>query len=354
MSRILYFDMWSPVGHYTFNSIHLKALSQHGDVYTIFKEGYYKYDFPHVYHYLDVPEKFYKKGEGYYKSRLRLAGMLRWVWKRISKEKWDHIILASYDPLALYLSGKFKNAIVIDHNTIGLLDSKTLGFPLRRLSRRVKHIVFNNYMKTRLEMFGVDDVSIVPHGFTPIIRKEMTIDDERQMKNKFSLNTADKVIFLPSLSLSTIDVVGQFIYNDDFNDFLKVHGLKLITKSPVKRESKSNIIIIEGYLTQEEYDYLFLKSTCIVLFYSQDFKYRSSGVLNECFANQIPCVFSDCPSLKAYLPYINNEHCVFQDTKGLKDSILSVLKTDCKNYFMHLEEIGDPQKAWKRILGNMN
>ena len=103
MKRILYFDMWSPVGHHVFNNIHLKALSQLGEVYTIFKEGYYKFDFPHVHHFLDVPKSFYKEGEGYYKSRLRLAKVVKWVWGKIYKEQWDYIILSSYDPFALYI-----------------------------------------------------------------------------------------------------------------------------------------------------------------------------------------------------------------------------------------------------------
>ena len=348
--RILYFDMWSPAGHVVFNKIHLAALSRLGDVYTIFKEGYYTFDYPHVFHYLDIPSHYYRKGEGYYKSRFRLAGMIRWVWKQVSKEKWDYVILSSYDPLALFLSQRFKDAIVIDHNTIGLLDSKTLGFPLRHLSKGIRHVVFNDYMKSRFNAMGIDNVSIVPHGFIPMNCEQKSIDEIKGIRQKFSLDPEDRIVFLPSLSRSNIDVVGQFIYNDDFNSFLKEHGLKLITKSGVKRESKSNIIIIDGYLPQGEYEYLFQNSSCNVLFYSQDFKYRTSGVLNECFANNIPCVFSDCPALEVYRPYFNNPHCVFHNGDELKGSILSVLQTGGNDYYKSLEDIENPIKAWKHIL----
>lgn len=351
MKRILYFDMWSPAGHHVFNNIHIKALSQLGEVYTVFKEGYYPFDFPHVIHYLDVPNSYYKEGEGYYKSRIRLARMIRWVWKRVSKEKWDFIILSSYCPLALYLSGKFKNAIVIDHNTISLLDSNVLGFPFRHLSRGIQHIVFNDYMKTRLKLMGFDNVSIVPHGFFPMNCEDISAEDENRIRQKYSLNPNDKIIFLPSLSISTIDIIGEFIYNEDFNGFLMAHGLKMITKSSVSRSSKSNITIIDGFLPRKDYNYLFLHSLCIVLFYSRDFKYRTSGVLNECFANNIPCVFSDNPALKAYLPYINNEKCVFNDAEGLRDSILSILHTDSVDYYKNLEDLKDPLIAWKQIVG---
>lgn len=348
--RILYFDIWSPLGHNVFNNIHLKALSQVGDVYTVFKEGYCKYNYPHVYHYLDVPGSYYVKGEGYYKSRWRLSRMIRWVWKSISKEKWDHIILASYDPLALFLSGKFKNSYVIDHNTISLLDSTRLGFPFRHLSKDIRHIVFNEDMKARLNLMGFQNVAIVPHGFLPMEGDGLSIEDEVRIRRKFSLGQNDKIVFLPSFSISTKDVVGQYIYNDDFNEFLKTQGLKLVTKSSVKRSSKSNIIVVEGYLPQDEYDYLFLHSSCNILFYSQNFKYRTSGVLNECFANSIPCVFSDNPALKAYLPYINNNACVFSNTEELKKSIVSVLGIDKREYYRNLEEIKDPYRAWASVL----
>lgn len=349
MNRILYFDMWSPESHQVFNSIHLNALCKLGDVYTVFKEGYMHFEYPHVYHFLDVPKKYYKNGERYSMSRIRLARMLRWVWRKVSKEKWDYIIFSSYDPLALFLSRRFKNAIVIDHNTIGLLDIKLYWFPFRHLSKNIKHIVFNDYMKSRLNMLGFENVSIVPHGFLPIACKELSFEEQKRIRVKYSINTNDRIIFLPSLSINTLDVVGECIYNEDFNRFLQERGLKLITKSPVKRNSKSNIIIIDGYLPQEEYDYLFLNSTCNVLFYSQNFKYRSSGVINECFANNIPCVFSECEALKAYLPYINNKNCIFNNTDELKRSIDSVLIFDSKIYYKDVEEIKDPFDAWKKF-----
>lgn len=350
MSKILYFDMWSPEGHRVFNDIHLKALSQLGEVYTIFKEGYYRFDYPHVTHFLDIPQSFYKSGEGYYKSRLRLARMLRWVWKSVSKEKWDYIILSSYDPLSLYLSRRLKNAIVVDHNTIGLLDSKILGFPLRHLSRGIKHIVFNDYMKKRMIEMGIENVTIVPHGFLPMEVGTLSKEEEKEIRGKYCLDASDKIVFLPSLSKSTNDLFGQMLYNDNFNDFLKQHGLKMITKSKVKRNSMSNMIIINGYLPEKDYQYLFLHSSCNVLLYSEDFKYRSSGVLNECFANKIPCIISDCPSLKEYLPYIDNVHCVFQSADEIKRSILSAIGRDKKDYFNNLEKIENPQMAWTKIL----
>ncbi len=348
--RILYFDIWSPDGHKVFNDIHIKALNQLGDVYTIFKEGYYKYDYPHVFHFLDIPSRFYVKGEGYYKSRIRLARMIRWVWRRVSNEKWDYIVLASYDPLALFLSGKFKTSYVIDHNTIRLLDSRRLGFPFHYLSKDIHHIVFNGDMESKLKSHGIYNISIVPHGFIPMKYDKLSLKDEESIRRKYKLGPDDLIVFMPSLSISTTDVVGRYIYNEDFNTFLEAHKLKMITKSSVPRKSKSNIIIVDGYLPQEEYNYIFLHSACNILFYSQDFKYRTSGVLNECFANNIPCIFMDNPALKAYLPYIDNEAAVFSDTEELKQSIVSVLGKKDAEYYRNLEEIEDPFNAWSSIL----
>ena len=348
--KILYFDVWSPTGHIVFNKIHLKALSQIADVYTVFREGYFKYDYPNVIPFIEVPDVLYVKNRGFYYTRFKLAGVLRWVCKRVASEKWDYIILSSYDPFALFLSRHFKNSIVIDHNTLGLLDSKIHGFALRHLNKKIRHIVFTIGMRSRLLECGINNVSIVPHGFLPMKAENLSSVEEQDLMQKYSLLKSDKIIFLPSLSKASKDLFGQEFYNESFNEFLKQHGLKLFTKSKVKRESMSNIIIINGYLPEKDYQYLFLHSTCNILLYSADFKYRTSGVLNECFANNIPCVFSDCPGLKEYLPYINNEHCVFRNADELKRSLLSVMESSNRYYYRNLEKIESPRKAWKEIL----
>lgn len=348
--KILYFDVWSPKGHFVFNNIHLKALSQMGDVYTVFREGYYKYDYPNVIPFIEVPEELYAKNRVFYYTRFKLAGVIRWVWKRVSSENWDYVILSSYDPFALLLSQHFKTSIVIDHNTLGLLDSKIHGFALRHLNKKIKHIVFTNGMKSRLQECGINNVSIVPHGFLPMKAEDLSPVEEQEIMQKLSLHKSDIIIFLPSLSKSSKDLFGQELYNEDFNEFLKQHGLKLFTKSKLKRESMSNIVIIKDYLPEKDYQYLFLHSSCNVLLYPVDFKYRTSGVLNECFANNIPCAFSDCPGLKEYLPYINNEHCVFRNADELKRSILYITESRNRNYYRNLEEIENPQRAWKEIL----
>lgn len=348
--KILYFDIWSPKGHIVFNNIHLKALSQLGDVYTVFREGYYKFDYAHVIPYLEIPDKFYTKSHGYFFNRIILARMIRWVWAQVSSEKWDYIIISSYEPFELYLSQRFKKSIVIDHKNAELLENRIQNFSISHLSKDMMHVVFTNGMKSRLVECGINNVSIVPHGFLPMKTEDLSHVEEQELMQKYSLLKSDKIVFLPSLSKASKDLLGQELYNEDFNEFLKHHGLKLFTKSKVKRESMSNIIIINGYLPEKDYKYLFLHSSCNILLYSEDFKYRTSGVLNECFANNIPCVFSDCPGLKEYLPFINNEHCVFRNADELKRSILSVTENCNRNYYRNLEEIESPLKAWEEIL----
>ena len=348
--KILYFDVWSPKGHHVFNNIHLKALSQIDEVYTVFREGYFKYDYPNIIPFVEVPDELYAKNRGFYYTRFKLAGVIRWVWKRVSSENWDYIILSSYDPFALFISQHFKNSIVIDHNTLGLLESKIHGFALRHLNKKIKHVVFTNGMRSRLLECGINNVSIVPHGFLPMKAENLSSVEEQDLMQKYSLLKSDKIIFLPSLSKSSKDLFGQELYNQDFNDFLKQNGLKLITKSKVKRDSMSNIIILNGYLPEKDYQYLFLHSSCNVLMYSNDFKYRTSGVLNECFANNIPCIISDCPGLKEYLPYINNGYCMFRNSEEIKKSIISAIDSNPLEYYRNLEEISNPKYAWANIL----
>ena len=113
----------------------------------------------------------------------------------------------------------------------------------------------------------------------------------------------------------------------------------------------SNIHILQGRLPQEDYEFLFTHSVCNILLYSPTFKYRTSGILNECFANNAPCIMNNNPALLEYNGYINNESCFFSNTKELETSIMSVLRWNSNDaYYRNIDEIADPLKAWMKIL----
>lgn len=350
--KILYFDCWSPKGHLQFNKIHLEALSKIGEVYTVFREGAFADLFiPHVHRLMGIPDKYYLDYSSSFKSRMLLSRMMRFVWRKINANEWDYIILATYDATSLFLSQKFKNAFVIDHNTIADLDNPVKGWFYRHLSKNITHVLFNDDMKRKMDENGIYNYIIVPHGFLPMIPHESddTFANDFYARNK--INKEERLLFIPSLSRASEDLIGRFIYKDDVNSFLKENNLVLFTKSLVERPSMSNIRIINDYLSKEEYEFLFLNSLCIIMLYSTAFKYRTSGVLNECFANQIPCIFNNNEALMSYGRYINNDKTVFSNTEEMKESILSVLSRDNnKPFYQALDEIESPLEAWAKIL----
>ena len=352
--RILYIDCWSPPGHLQFNKIHLKSLSQIGDVGVIFRENAFKIlDIHNVHRVMELSDHYFENHEGSLNIRLSMARMMRSIWNKINSKEWDHIILASYDPMALFLSCKFKRSMVIDHNTIADLDNPIKGFCLRHLSSNIKHIVFNEIMMSKLLKNGIDNCAIVPHGFFPMNDRKWSDEEIKNKKEFYEIKEYQNFIFIPSLSTGCEDLIDQYVYNIGFNDFLKENNLVLLTKSKIKRTSMSNIHIIQGRLPQENYEFLFKHSVCNILLYSPTFKYRTSGVLNECFANNVPCIMNNNSALLAYKGYINNEHCSFSNSEEMKESILSVLHWDKSiSYYGKIYEIADPLESWKKLLSN--
>lgn len=339
------------MGHEQYNLIQLKALSSLGTVYTIFREKYYlDLDIPNVCRYMDIPNKYFLPYSSTFKSRWLQIIMMRFLQKNIYLNDWDNIILSSSDVIVLALSNTFKNAICIGHSLGADMNNIIKVFFTKSFNHSLTHVVFNNLMKDRINQFGIHNVKIVPHGFQPFVKRDFSTC-ETVIRNKYNINESVKYLFIPSISSCSENLFDYYFYNEIFNNYLYNHHLLLITKINFKREAMSNMRFINGYLPQEDYEYLFLHSICNVLVYSETFNYRVSGVLNECFANKVPCIINNNLALEAYNNYFNEEIFVYSNVEQLMNCIDNVLNLDMSMpYYKNLEDISDPTSAWKRLL----
>ena len=342
--KILYIDYQSPKGHVQFNRIHLNSLTQLGEVYTIFKENYL--EFIHsdlIKTYINIPSSKYDRDKGRFWGRFTEIQLLRYLKKNINPTEWDFIIISSYDVISMFFARFFPNVIMFDH-TIEGMDNAIKRFFYKRLSNTHTHIVFNESMAQKLYENGVNKVAVVPHGFIAM----PTMDNSSHIREKLHIDT--DYIFLPSPTSVSKEEIQSLISSHEMITCLRQHGLKLVLRGDYI-SSSSNVVIIKDFLSENEYRDLFLNSKFLFLPYRSTFKYRVSGVLFECMANNKFCICSNIPALREYEKYFNYPNHFYSNQLELIQCIEYLISNnDIPKKYKNLKDLESPLNGWINVL----
>lgn len=361
--KILFIDNYSPEGHIQFNRIQIEALCRVGDVYTAMKVGYYeKIGVFQAHKLVEIPESYYVYERNNWMSLfnrfftrltshdLLKEGTLNFVRKQINDD-WDAVVFSHFEPLPLSRMKPLKNVFAICHQ-YKLLKSSCVRFV--RENNRIKYtreiglkytiIALSESMKKGIKDLGVKNVEVAPHGF-----KAINGSIDRSALEKFSVPSDKKIIFSPSFGLD-LDLMYELYNSESFNTYLEENNLFLVIKDKGGISHNSNVKVINEWITQEEYQSIFLSSFCLLLPYGDNTPYRESGVIMECFANNKPFLKINIPSLNNYNPYI----CYDSSFTNIDTIIngLSLLLSYKGDYFCHIEKIKDPYNNWNKILNS--
>lgn len=294
--NILYIDPHSLITHTNYNQLQIDALYEQSDSITFcFRENYDKcLNIKDTSKIIVIPEKFFKNARNGFTSRIMIIFRYLFIFFKVKFKKYDRIIFSYYDEISLSFVPFPKGSFLINHvNLSGIYQSKIKRFFFKCISKRYTHIVMDKYSKSYLSSLHIDNVQIVPHG---IIRPFSNLK-----------STHNKVIFCPSSSSSNHNLVNDMLENDEFISFLKTYGYKLIIKGNYFYKSDDTVTIINSFLSDSEYTDIFVKSTIILLPYSDTFRFRTSGILLEAIANNKMIFVSNIPALvqyHKYYPYI--------------------------------------------------
>ena len=132
------------------------------------------------------------------------------------------------------------------------------------------------------------------------------------------------IIFIPTGQKYGDSFVKGILENTNLKKFLKREKILLVIKDKNIKSCNENILVINTYISNEEYKSLFLISTLILLDYPKSFKYRISAVLFESFSCGKACLLSEIESFTSYRYHFNYDP-YYSDIETLISSIKKYL-----------------------------
>lgn len=312
--KILYIDPFFQEGHSSFNKAYIKALRQTGaSLFFIIVKGYDKHlnirTDEIVY---QIPAFLERTDFGGLANRLCHWAALLLIRMNVHLSDYDYVFFANFDEISFYFSG-IRNCILIPHINIAESNNKVKFFFLNKVFRKNKCIAFNPSIADYLNTKGNYEILKKPIGLPQLIEKqidtELFSDNEKALLKK--TESYDKVLFSPSAQSVDKEFLQTLVEENTFLSYLEAHNTLLLVKGNIEA-SHPHILVVKNYLSQSLYNHLFLTCDYLLLAYPQDFRYRVSWVLMECFANERPCFVSDTETFKSYekhfcyQPYFSN------------------------------------------------
>lgn len=332
MKRVLYIDPILQNGHVKFNKIYINKLNELDVIIDyIFVKGYEK-NFNISYDkiiYL-IPSILFKYNYGKFGNRICYLISLILVKFHCKFGVYDKIIFSSFEEISFYFSG-INNSILINHVNFQNFNSNVKRFFLTRVLKKNKCIVFDLDTKNEVLKYGNFDIIIKPHGFYK--QFNFKIDSSFTIKNKDLYNN---FIFSPSSNSSDLYFLSSLLNSSYFLNFLKENKILFIVRSNIEIEKNDNILMLNKYLTDQEYSHFFNLSDVILINYPKSFRFRTSGVLFECFEFNKPCLVSDLKGFRNYSKHFNYNP-FYNDIESLVNSYFSLKKYNC--YYKNLEDL---------------
>lgn len=302
MKKILYLDPFSSHGHINFNKIYIDALKNQKVVLDFaFKEGYAMNLGVNERCY-DIPGKFFLKGNNGWKNRISQIRMLIFLNRELKFKKYDMVMLAAFDEIALFFSFISANFVLVNHNNLVGLDSFVKRFFYKLVSKDNIQIVFEHFMKEYLFSLGIRNVMEIKHGFLEKFDENILVEND--FINGLNLTRFRRVIFAPSSSSGDKSFFIDLVTDLNIQKSLEDLGILLILKGDFDVRQNANIKVIKDYLTENQYRYLFVHSHIILIKYNNSFQYRTSGVLWECVANNKLLLLSRIEVFKHFQKFV--------------------------------------------------
>jgi len=302
MEKVIYINYMKQLGHLHFDQIQIDALVAQGyDVKLVMhQEIALQLPYPKEMYALVLPSWTDTDSTCSLTKRISYVLALHYIKRKINFSRFDHILISNLDEVTLGIYPLTKGMYMICHGNSNDFSSRIKTYFLNRLARQHNtFLVFNEEMAKPFRQNGISKTAIISHGcFSPF-------KVEKESRAFAFIEEFSHVVFHPS-SKTAGDFVAA-VYTESMNQTLKAsHTLLLLRDLSVEDRKYSNIHIIHGFLSEADYQYLFVKAHIILLAYPAAFSNQVSGVSYECVANQKKMLIWHNPSLaycKTYYEY---------------------------------------------------
>ena len=216
---------------------------------------------------------------------------LRAAAKLNRKNKYDHIIFASYHPyVSAFIPFFFKrldNIYAMNHNNIDYLDVSAKARKVFSLyGRKINHVVFEEFIADYLsKTYKIlpNQIFVVPHPMNQIFDKHPVKYD------CVAISNSNDEAWIESL-----------IKYEKETRVLSKNGLKVVLRSKEYDFDNGALKVINGYLEDEQYYDYICSSKYIFMAFPETFKYRMSGTIVDALSNSIPVIGTDIPLIRSY------------------------------------------------------
>lgn len=340
--KILIVDYYGDHYHDQFNTIHIKALERLNADITLMGADSHFQDAANK-KVLTIPSKLYKTFSSRFllSLRSRFWDILKLIYLSfaIQKERYDFIVFLRYEIFCIPFFRTSQNVILFDHSSASTMHSIAKRCALNLIGDNYVHAALNDEIYKHIKtILPNKKVVMIPHGM-------LSPFHERKYCNLVSANKS--FVFCSATSSCDEELLHHIIFSDKVKNYLKARDLQLLVKCKTCFESNETITRIEGFINQEDYEYLIANAVAVFLPYNHDFGYRVSGVFFECVANETPVIASSIPS---FLAYAENGQPLFtiNDDAGFIEALSHLSqhlgKWDCSKF--------SPDIYWERIIKN--
>lgn len=217
---------------------------------------------------------------------------------KISKKGFDFYLFASYETI-LYSVWNIlnprvlsKSYIIHNNNIDGINGKKIKKYFFNTYARKVKHIALEGFIGEYLkESFHLEEKSVfvLPHPLNP---------NNCQVKKEFDC---------VGISNSNDEAWIEEIINIEKRKMIfKKSGCKVVLRSSVYSFYDDFLSVINGWLSDSEYNNYINKARCIFLPFPNSFKYRMSGSVVDAFSNHTAVIGSKIPLFSYYSKRFEN------------------------------------------------
>lgn len=187
--------------------------------------------------------------------------------------KSDKVFFFTFDTLSsvLLCLGILPPIYLFHHNNTDHLQNKYKRAFFRLYMNHVKHIVFAEFIRDYLLSLGVDKdkVYVLPH---PLLFSEKKVRSD--------LHDINIRVYIALGHANDEALIQELIASELQTRNLENNHVKLIIRSvSFHKDLPKSIEIINGYLSQEEYDYYYEMASGVLILYPEHFKNRFSGAL---------------------------------------------------------------------------
>lgn len=295
MKRIMYLDFMYYSGHIRSNKNFIKTLGRFCNVYALTQTNYFdEYD-------KELTEiksiKLIKKNnlnllKGQLLTRISSIKVMLVSALYTKKIKPDYVFVASFDTLAFkfgrFLFGETENMYLLHTINIDELSNNIKRIIFNSYKNKVKHVVFEQYMKEYLiGNVGVeaDRIFVLPHPLNSNFKKK---------SKKFEYRCA-------GLSNSNDEeLINKLIKYEQEQQIFKKNSQRVVLKSKEREFDDGYLKVIKGFLDKDIYDDYINKAECILVPFSQKFRYRMSGTLVDAFSNNKTVLGNNIPIIEMY------------------------------------------------------